>query len=121
MANKRKHSGNPNIVALGAATRFKPGQNPNPGGRPKGLSITRIVRELLQQPIANGSDVTHADLVGQKVLSLIEAGDKDMIRLVWAYTDGQPVARNENGEAGTFTGMEDVPTPDLIKLVKKAQ
>jgi Family of unknown function (DUF5681) len=85
---------------------FPKGTSGNPGGRPKGLSITAAVRRELQEsaPLllarkvlgtdgAEGYDaepVTKADLVAARVVALAMDGDLDAIKLVWAYVDGKP-------------------------------
>ncbi len=69
---------------------FRTGQSGNPGGRPKGLSLTRLVREELQRPADDGSGRTKAEMVAEKIVSLAQAGDRAMIPLVWRYVDGEP-------------------------------
>ncbi len=41
-----KAPGHPDIAKLGEKTRFKPGQIPNPNGRPPGKSLSTLIREL---------------------------------------------------------------------------
>jgi Family of unknown function (DUF5681) len=40
---------NPNIAQAGIATRWQPGQSANPGGKPRMTSLTRKMRDLLDQ------------------------------------------------------------------------
>ena len=42
------------------STRFRPGKSGNPGGRPKGRSITAVVRELLDEALAGDKDTRPA-------------------------------------------------------------
>jgi len=74
---------------------FKPGQSGNPGGRPKGLSITRLVREKLKEPSARGSSQTNADVVAEVVVNLAKAGNPVFTPLVWRYVDGDPKQAGE--------------------------
>ena len=74
---------------------FKKGKSGNPGGRPKGISITRLVREELQKPTAPGSTVTKAEVIAAMVVNLAQAGDRAMIPLVWKYVDGEPKENTE--------------------------
>lgn len=68
---------------------FPKGVSGNPGGRPKGLSITRLVREELQKP-ADGTDATKGEIVAGKVVELAMAGNTVFAPLVWRYVDGEP-------------------------------
>lgn len=92
MAGKR---GNPNIREVSKATQFKPGQSPNPGGRPKGVSISRLVRDALLQQSADGSGLTKAEKVAEKVVDLAAEGNMQAIPLVWRYMDGEPKQARE--------------------------
>lgn len=87
MTGKR---GNPNIREIGKATRFKPGQSGNPKGNPVSLSLTRIVRQKLQEPAVEGSTITNAEMVADRVINLAKAGDRVLLPLVWRYVDGEP-------------------------------
>lgn len=58
-----------------------------------------------------------ADTIVETVLAAAERGEPWAVTLAWDRLEGKPVNRNENGEAGTFTGMEDMPTPELLKIV----
>ena len=79
--------GNPNPSPL---TRFKPGQSGNPGGGPKNLSITRLVREELQKSVSATDRRTKAEKLAETVVNLAIAGDRVMIPLAWRYVDGEP-------------------------------
>lgn len=92
MAGKR---GNPNLREVGKATRWKKGQSGNPGGARKGLSITRLVRDLLQQPAVDGSTATNADMVAAVIVNRAKAGDSIFTPLVWRYVDGDPKQAGE--------------------------
>ena len=65
------------------------GVSGNPGGRPRGLSLTALVRAELQKPAADGSG-TRAEQLARTVVDLAIAGDKVFAPLVWRYVDGEP-------------------------------
>src|SRR5215213_10488485 len=69
---------------------FQKGRSGNPGGRPRGLSITRFVREELLKPSAADATVTNAELVARTVVEHAVAGDPGVVKLVWEYVDGRP-------------------------------
>jgi hypothetical protein len=69
---------------------FKKGQSGNPSGRPKGLSITRLVREELQKPANPETKTTKAEMLAAMIVNLAQAGDRVLIPLVWRYVDGEP-------------------------------
>jgi Family of unknown function (DUF5681) len=74
---------------------FKPGQSGNPGGRPKGLSLTAQIRAALQES-AMGADgkpldgYTRGRKIVDELVKLAESGDLDAARLILAYVDGRP-------------------------------
>lgn len=70
--------------------RLPKGVSGNPGGRPKGLSLTRLVREELQKPTAPGSAITKAHVIAERIVNLAQAGDRVFAPLVWRYVDGEP-------------------------------
>ena len=69
---------------------FQKGRSGNPGGRPRGLSITRFVREELLKPSPIDATVTNAELVARTVVERAAAGDPGLVKLVWEYVDGKP-------------------------------
>ena len=69
---------------------FPKGVSGNPGGRPRGWSITRLVRAELQKPSADDPTITNAEAVAARVVELAAAGDRVFAPLVWRYMDGEP-------------------------------
>ena len=71
--------------------RFVPGHEGR-GGRPKGLSITSLVRaELDKAP--EGDESTYAELLIRQLLKkAIVDGDSSTQKLIWNYIDGLPQA-----------------------------
>lgn len=71
--------------------RFVPGHE-GMGGRPKGLTITSLVRaELDKAP--EGEEATYAELLIRQLLKkAIVEGDHPTQKLIWNYIDGLPQA-----------------------------
>ena len=71
--------------------RFVPGHE-GMGGRPKGLTITSLVRaELDKAP--EGEEATYAELLIRQLLKkAIVEGDHSTQKLIWNYIDGLPQA-----------------------------
>jgi Family of unknown function (DUF5681) len=81
--------GNPNIVEVGKATRFRKGQSGNPGGKRK----TRPLSEALLRNLHSRDPATRAlrlELVVRCVVDHALAGDPNAWRLLWEYIDGRP-------------------------------
>lgn len=74
---------------------FPKGVSGNPGGHARSLSITRLIREKLQEPAHEGTTITNADMVASMIVNLAKSGDRVMIPLVWRYVDGEPKAATE--------------------------
>lgn len=74
---------------------FPKGQSGNPGGHSRSLSITRLIREKLQQPSHEGTTVTNAEMVADVVINLAKAGHTVFTPLVWRYVDGDPKQAGE--------------------------
>lgn len=58
------------------ATRFKPGQSGNPGGRPRTAPLSRAYRELLAQPVPDDPEGrTYAEVIAQVLARKALKGD----------------------------------------------
>ena len=69
---------------------FGPGNNANPGGRPKHtLSLTAILRDVLSSA-PDGSDKTYARGIVEATVRDALKGDAQARKLCWAYIDGDP-------------------------------
>lgn len=65
-------------------------ENINRNGRPKGLSITEMVKEALEE-IEPKTGKPWKDLIVKRILiKAVNDGDQQMIKAVWQYIDGMP-------------------------------
>lgn len=67
--------------------RWQKGQSGNPAGRPRRKSITEIVNELLDKPIASDSEVTQRELLCEKLIEMANNGHKTAISELLARLD----------------------------------
>jgi hypothetical protein len=74
-------------------SQFRPGNRANPDGRPKGRSLTAIVREALELTRFKGKRLpagkTVADLVAEAILARALRGDPAVIRELWNRLEGR--------------------------------
>lgn len=91
---------------------FQKGDDPrrNRGGRPPAL-LTKAM-----QSVVTDAD---AEAILKRVLAAAKKGDLQAVQMIWDRMEGKAVARNEQGEPGSFTGLEDRPTEELLRLVEK--
>lgn len=73
---------------------FKPGQSGNPAGRPKGTSVTAILRARLTEE----DKIAIADAL----IRGARAGEMDKLRELLDRTEGKVPNKNENGNPGDF-------------------
>ena len=99
---------------------FPRGRSGNPGGRPRGLSITATLRAELDRPCADDPSVTKAERIAERLVGLALAGDLAAIREVLNRTEGKAVARQETGEPGAFDDLADVPTTELRRYLAES-
>jgi hypothetical protein len=92
------------------ATRFKPGHAGNPGGRLRD-PLTRALRAALTD-----EDLT---AIVETVIAFAKAGKIEYVQMIWDRIEGKVVARQEAGDPGAFTGLEDVPTDELIRRIEE--
>ena len=77
--------GNPN---------WEKGVSGNPKGRPKGISITGMIKAKLDECPEGQDKKTYADLVIQSILKkALKDNDTNMLKTIWAYIDGQPTQK----------------------------
>ncbi len=69
-------------------TRFKPGESGNKGGRPKGQSLTAVLRELLEQ-IPKGDTAKLKERIVKALLDKALRGDTRALDIVFDRTDGK--------------------------------
>jgi hypothetical protein len=69
--------------------RLLPGQRLNPSGRPKGVSITKMLLETLEQK-PEGSKITYAEAILKKILTkAIAEGNTQVLLELWDKVDGR--------------------------------
>jgi hypothetical protein len=73
--------------------RFKKGRSGNPGGRPKGTSITAILRELLNRPTEDGRVV--AEELADVFIERAKAGQFKFAKEILDRTEGKVPDRVE--------------------------
>lgn len=92
-ANRLKNGGrrgNPRIAEAGKATRFKPGNNANPSGRPRDV-VTQIMREMMPTPCPfNKKGLVWAEAIALAVFKRAIAGDVRAVAEVLDRTEGKP-------------------------------
>ena len=68
---------------------FLPGQSGNPSGRPKGVSITKMLLETLEKT-PEGSKITYAEAILKKILTkAIAEGNTQVLLELWDKVDGR--------------------------------
>jgi hypothetical protein len=69
--------------------RLLPGQTANPSGRPKGVSITKMMMEALEKT-PEGSKITYAEAILKKLLTkAIAEGNTTVLLEIWDKIDGR--------------------------------
>ena len=69
--------------------QFAPGESGNPGGRPKGQSITAKLRTLLDNPNASEPGKSNLDKLAEVVLEKALEGDLGFAKMVWERVEGR--------------------------------
>ena len=75
------------------STRFQPGKSGNPGGRPRGKSLTSKIRELLDLAEMEGVTVPSGKVVGDVIAAVIvkaaAGGSLPFVQIVLDRTEGK--------------------------------
>jgi hypothetical protein len=102
--------------------QFRPGQSGNPGGRPKGRSVTARLRDLLEKgeingkPIKGGKQV--ADLVAETIVKHALAGDIAFMRLLVDRNDGKIPESAEDGDGASGATIEAETARRVLQAVR---
>ncbi len=67
---------------------YKPGESGNPGGRPKGKSLTAVLRELLDE-IPRGDTAKLKERIVKALLDKALKGDTKALDLIFERADGK--------------------------------
>ena len=92
------------------ATRFKPGNRANPGGRLRD-PLTRAIRAAMTD-----EDLT---AIVETVIAFAKAGKIEYVQMIWDRIEGKVVARQEAGDPGAFNDLADVPSEELIRRIEE--
>lgn len=69
-------------------------ENINRNGRPKkGLTLTDIAKEILEEELPSG--MTRKEALMRKISTLAYEGNETMIKMIWNYVDGMPTQKQE--------------------------
>ena len=113
-------AGNPNPVA----GFDKNPQNINRDGRPKGISITEMVRTALEE-VEPKTGKQWKDLIIKRILlKATNEGDTQMLKAIWAYIDGMPKqsTTNINVEVEENESLNpEEKLQDVLKRIKELQ
>jgi hypothetical protein len=93
--------------------RFKKGQSGNPGGRPKGRSLTAALRELVQQE-HNGRQIL--DLIAERIVREALSGKYPFAREVLERLDGRTT---ERVEVENRSWLDQVSDEEFVRLAVK--
>lgn len=112
--------------SMGAAPRkrvvgrpFPKGVSGNPGGRARGPKLSTLIAAELEKATVEGSAITKAQVIAARLVNLAEAGDLGAIREILDRLEGKPVARQEQGDPGSFADLSDVDTDTLRKALRR--
>jgi len=104
-----RRRGNPRIAEAGKATRFQPGNNANPSGRPPDV-FSQIMRKMMPMPCPldkNGR--TWAEAVVLAAFKKAVRGDIRAAAEIFDRTEGKPRQSVDLAAVGAFANVQ-VPT-----------
>lgn len=106
-----------NLPERGEGGQLLPGgPSLNPNGRPKGISITAMVKDKLKECPEGQDKKTYADLVVQAILKkALKDNDTKMLKTIWAYMDGQPEGTGLNVGEMTVNILSYGPTTQKLQ------
>ena len=104
---------------------FPRGRSGNPGGRPKGRSISAALRAELDRPCADDPSVTQGERIAERLVSMA-MGEGSVrpevqlaaIREVLDRTEGKSIARTESGEPGEYDELAHLSTEELRRMLR---
>jgi Family of unknown function (DUF5681) len=103
-------------VAPPVEHRWKPGQSGNPGGRPKGRTLTGVLRELVQQDHGGRPIV---EVLAQRILKEALTGKFPFAKEVWDRLDGRPGETHEVTVKSHWRDMvRQLSDEDLIEMAR---
>ena len=97
--------------------RWKKGQSGNPGGRPKGRSITAALREILERE-HNGKPI--AELIAERLVKEALTGKFPHLKEVLERADGKTADKQEvtvqRGWRACLDEVAELPDNELVEL-----
>lgn len=118
MPQNRHKTGFNGPAGAGKATRFKPGQSGNPGGRPKMKPWTAAIQERADLPVSKDDSRAALRAVVEKLFEMALAGDLAAIREIIDRSEGKAVQGIEiAGPSGDFIPVRLA--PDVRRLRPK--
>lgn len=102
----------PSQRSLANLRPWKKGVSGNPGGRPKTLPITDVLKEELEKRGKHNVQVARA--IARKLIELALAGNMDAIAMIGDRTEGKPTQRSEH------SGPDGGPIPFEIPDTREA-
>ena len=99
--------------------RFQLGESGNPGGRPRGQSITAVLRRMLGDPNPKEPSKSNLDKLAEVVLASAIDGDLGFAKLVFERIDG----RVPDADSSQDSSAEDVyrQAAEIIRARQRAK
>lgn len=94
----------------GPGRPFQKGVSGNPGGRRRSLLSDAMFKHMTPES---------AEQIMGQVVAAASKGEAWAITMLWDRSEGKAVGREESGAPGEFTGLEDVPTTELLKMIQR--
>lgn len=78
--------------------KFQKGQSGNPGGRPKGTSLTAELRRMMDEKAGADSKITRRRALLESLYAMALKGDVRAHAIIWDRTEGKAIASDDDGE-----------------------
>lgn len=100
--------------------RILPGFSGNYKGRPKGISITEMVKKKLKECCDEKSKKTYGDKIIESIFNnAVDKKDVQMLKSIWSYIDGAPKQHIESSIEITQSGNDGVNKLKGFELLRK--
>jgi hypothetical protein len=120
MPENRRKAGT--AVPNSEATRWKPGQSGNPGGRPKTALLSHACRELLAAPLPNDPQGrTYAEAIAETLGQKAIAGDIRAAQEIADRAEGKPRQSLEIENVALREAFERMTDEELLAYATNGQ